>query len=233
MEITMEIRAGEGGVDAKLLTYDLANTYIKLFDKMNWKYTWIEIQESSGGYSLVKFLISGNKNILKLKNEGGGMRFQRIPPTEKRGRVHTSTVTIAIISDDISSNTPYDLIDDNQFYVEWFSGTGKGGQHRNKRMNSCKLHHLPTGMIETKQGRSRKNNLTDAKNALLKSLSEAKNSNKSFDENRIRRTQVGSGGRDDKIRTYKFQEDIVIDHRTNKKYNLKKVMRGNMDIFWS
>lgn len=160
------------------------------------------------------------------------MRFQRIPPTEKRGRVHTSTVTVAVISNNIDTDIRYDLIDEHHFHTEWFSGTGKGGQHRNKHMNSCRLYHLPTGIMESRQGRSRTNNFIDAKRALLKTLLQYKNSQIDDTTNNVRKAQVGTGGRDDKIRTYRFQENIVIDHRNGKKYNLKQVFRGNMDKCW-
>ncbi len=160
------------------------------------------------------------------------MRFQRIPPTEKRGRVHTSTVTVAIISTDINIDTPYDLTDDEYFRVEWFSGTGNGGQHRNKHQNSCKLYHLPTGIMESRQGRSRVNNFSDAKIAILKKLQTSKHNQTANSENTIRSKQVGTGGRDDKIRTYRFQDNTIIDHRTNKKYNLKQAFRGNFNMFW-
>lgn len=160
------------------------------------------------------------------------MRFQRVPPTEKRGRVHTSTVTIAIISNDIVTNPIYDLKDEVHFRVEWFSGTGKGGQHRNKHMNSCRVYHIPTGLMESRQSRSRTNNFAAAKEALLKTLCNAKNLEQNGGDNIIRKGQVGTGGRDDKIRTYKFQEDTVVDHTTDKKFNLKQIFRGNFDKFW-
>jgi len=160
------------------------------------------------------------------------MRFQRVPPTEKRGRVHTSTVTVAIIHNDTKNNTIYDLIDDEHFYIEWFSGTGNGGQHRNKHMNSCRVFHQPTGIMESRQGKSRINNFDSAKNALLQLLQNQKNKEQNVNENITRKSQVGTGGRDEKIRTYRFQENIIIDHRTNKKVNLKQTFRGNFDKFW-
>jgi len=233
MELIIELRAAEGGIDAKLLTKDLANAYTKLFNRKGWTYIWLETRECSGGYSLVKLKITGNKDILKLKNEVGGSRFQRVPPTEKRGRVHTSTVTVAVLGEEVSTDPRYDLLNDEHFYVEWFSGTGKGGQHRNKHQNSCRYYHLPTGIVESRQGRSRTNNLKDAKDALLKTLALAKKGEQYGEESSIRKSQVGSGMRGDKIVTVRFQDDTVSHHTSNKSMSAKKYMRGYMDSLWS
>lgn len=121
---------------------------------------------------------------------------------------------------------------DSEFKIEWYSGTGAGGQHRNKHQNSCRITHLSTGQTTTAQCRSRQNSLEQAKKALLNILNSSiyKQHKNIVAENR--KEQVGSGMRGDKIRTYRFQDDIVIDHRTNKKYSVKKIMIGYFDLFW-
>lgn len=131
-----------------------------------------------------------------------------------------------------SYNPKYDLRDEGHFYVEWFSGTGKGGQHRNKHQNSCRLYHLPTGIVETRQGRSRENNLKDAREALIKTLDAAKNSERFAEESLQRKEQVGSGMRGDKRRTYRFQDDQVIDHILNNSAKCSQIMKGKVDLLW-
>ena len=154
-------------------------------------------------------------------------------PTEKRGRVHTSTVTVSVLDpDSITSNMDYQKVSDEHFRVEWFSGTGKGGMHRNKKQNSCRLIHIPTGIVESRQGRKREDNLRQAKNSLLTLLK-----NKLYNERRqqsqsIKKTQMGSGMRGDKIRTYRFQDDQVVDHVTGKVAKVSKVMKGRFDLLW-
>lgn len=116
--------------------------------------------------------------------------------------------------------------------MEWYSGTGAGGQHRNKHQNSCRLTHIPTGIVATAQCRSRENSLNEARSALTQRISsltrDAFHSNVASN----RKQQVGSGMRGDKIRTYRFQDDRVQDHRTDKVVSLKKVMAGAFDLFW-
>lgn len=168
-------------------------------------------------------------DLTALINEAGGHRIQRVPPTERKGRVHTSTVTVAIMDEVEQTEITYNTKD---FKIEWYSGTGCGGQFRNKHENSCRLTHLPTGIVATAQTRSRENSLKLAKETLLKRLNnseEISNKNKS---DAVRKTQVGSGMRGDKIRTYQFQNDIVTDHRTGKKVSLEKIMKGNFDLLW-
>ena len=151
MKRIVEIKGAEGGKDAKLFAQDLASAYTSLMDRMSWKYTTLSS-------TCIKIEVEG-KDLRQLDNEAGGHRIQRVPPTERKGRVHTSSVTVAVIDPSISTDTSYTQIDDSDFSVEWFSGTGKGGQHRNKKKNSCKMTHIPTGIMETRQGRKRESNL--------------------------------------------------------------------------
>lgn len=163
-----------------------------------------------------------------LENEAGGHRIQRIPPTERKGRVHTSTVTVAIIDPEI----PVLKFKDEDFKIEWYSGTGAGGQHRNKHQNSCRITYIPTGQIATAQHRSRLNSLEEAKSALIEQLTTGNFLQKKSELATERKSQVGSGMRGDKIRTYRFQDDVVKDHITGKTGSVRQVLRGNFDIMW-
>jgi len=121
---------------------------------------------------------------------------------------------------------------DSDFKIEWYSGTGAGGQHRNKHQNSCRITYLPTGQISTAQCRSRQNSLEQAKETLLQQLQNKVASDSKSAIAIDRKEQVGSGMRGDKIRTYRFQDDIVKDHLTGRNGSVKEVMKGNFDILW-
>lgn len=118
------------------------------------------------------------------------------------------------------------------FRVEWYSGTGAGGQHRNKHQNSCRITHLATGEIATSQCRSRENSLNEAKSAILSRLNKSQSSAAAESTSAIRKQQVGSGQRGDKIRTYRFQDGNVLDHVNNKRASINKVMAGNFELLW-
>ena len=163
-----------------------------------------------------------------LDNESGGHRIQRIPPTERRGRVHTSTVTVAVID----PNLPQIEISPTDLRVEWYSGTGAGGQHRNKHQNSCRITHIATGITATAQCRSRENSLTQARDAIIQRVNDQIKNLAIGAQAQHRREQVGSGMRGDKIRTYRFQDDVVQDHNTGRRAQVSAVMRGQFDRLW-
>jgi peptide chain release factor 1 len=117
--------------------------------------------------------------------------------------------------------------------IEWYSGTGAGGQHRNKHQNSCRITHIPTGIVATAQCRSRQNSLDQAKTAITEQVESIARNKYNTEVASDRRQQVGSGMRGDKIRTYRFQDDRVQDHITNKTASAKKVLAGNFDLLWS
>lgn len=168
------------------------------------------------------------QDLTQLQNEAGGHRIQRVPPTEKKGRVHTSTVTVAVIDPSIQKKE----YTDRDFRIEWFSGTGAGGQHRNKHQNSCRIIHIESGLVATSQNRSRQNSLEEAKSAILEVLQKADRQEKYQELASDRKQQVGSGMRGDKIRTYRFQDDTVKDHNTEKVSTVSKVLRGYFDLLW-
>lgn len=168
-------------------------------------------------------------NIHQLCQEAGGHRIQRIPPTEKKGRVHTSTVTVAVLDQELSSIAK---IDKNDLELSWFSGTGPGGQNRNKVQACCRLKHIPSGIVVTAQTRSRTNSYEQAFDALQKRLEESARLTHQSNLRDSIKSQVGSGQRGDKIRTVQFQHNIATDHRTGKKITAEEYMRGYMDRLW-
>lgn len=181
---------------------------------------------------VITIIIVG-KDLSGLDQEAGGHRIQRVPPTERKGRVHTSSVTVAVSDPTVKTfDNKLMMRSDDDFRVEWYSGTGNGGQHRNRHMNSCRLIHIPTNTVEQRQGRQRESNLSQAKDAIIKRLDAmAYDQNKVFNDH-ARKQQIGSGMRGDKMRTYRFQDDIVKDHMTDKQASCTKVMRGYFNLLW-
>ena len=226
MKKIMEIRAAEGGNDSKLFVNDLAIAYEKTFLKLGWKST--RLSQRSGFISIE---INGKK-LDRLNNESGGHRIQRIPPTETKGRVHTSTVTVAVLDDNISSDSKYLLREDKHYHFELFKSTGCGGQKKNKTLSAIKCIHLPTGIKQERDSRSQSKNKIDAKNAVNKILDDKMHNEKHWKRNNNVKNQIGSGMRGDKIRTYRFQDDRITDHLSGKTAKLKTVLRGNVDKFF-
>jgi len=146
--------------------------------------------------------------------------------------VHTSTVTVAVINQDQYALPKYDTIDPSDLKVEWYSGTGAGGQHRNKHQNSIRLTHLPTGHVETAQCRSREASKKEAMDRMTTVLQNRSNAHVRKAQSIERKSQMGSGMRGDKVRTYRFQDNIATDHRTAKKVPLSKIMEGHFELLW-
>jgi len=163
---------------------------------------------------------------IRLDGESGGHRFQRVPPTERSGRVHTSTVTVAVM--DKMREAPLEHIPERDLEIQWFSGSGAGGQHRNKHQNSCRLLHIPTGTVKSAQTRDRTTSYREAYEALLCALRERSETASRASLGAERASKVGTGMRGDKIRTYRYQDDTMTDHVTGKRYPLHKVMSGHM-----
>lgn len=157
--------------------------------------------------------------------------MQRVPLNERNGRVHSSTVTVSVLPETVQE-APISLRDE-ELQVEWYSGSGAGGQHRNKHQNSARLRHLPTGIVVTAQCRKREESLRQARAALLERLSALSRAETHGRENRDRAEQVGTGMRADKRRTYRFRDDRVRDHLTGKSAACSAVMRGRFDLLWA
>lgn len=176
---------------------------------------------------IVKILVEG-PDLSQLQNERGGHQFQRVPPTERKGRVQTSTVTVAVLDPAV----PQISVDSKDIRTEWFSGTGAGGQHRNKHQNSCRLIHIPTQISATAQTRSRESSYKEAYSALIKRIETEMQTSTNAAIVKLRREQVGRGMRGDRIRTYRMPMDLVKDHRTNKSASCEKVLNGFFEALW-
>lgn len=188
---------------------------------------------AAGGFNIVCLSVAG-KDISGLHNEAGGHRIQRVPPNERRGRVHTSTVTVAVTAGvEVDCRDPHLCRAEADFRVEWFSGSGAGGQHRNRHLNCARLIHIPTGSKQERQGRSREANYRDAMAALITTLDDRLQAGSKAVEDDVRRQQIGSGMRGDKRRTYRFQDDVVTDHVTGKSMQASKAMKGALSGLWS
>jgi peptide chain release factor 1 len=164
-----------------------------------------------------------------LDNEPGGHRIQRVPPTERKGRVHTSTVTVAVID---SFGLAITAVDRRDLKIEWYSGTGAGGQYRNKHQNSCRITHVPSGIVAKSECRSRQNSLDEAMAEIQRRIDLSLKSQYNNTVANDRKQQVGSGMRGDKIRTYRFQDDTVQDHLTGMRAKCSQVLKGNIDHLW-
>lgn len=170
-------------------------------------------------------------NLNGLLSEAGGHRVQRIPHGEKRGRVHSSTVTVSVL-DKSQPQKVVDKFDEKDFQITFFSGTGPGGQNRNKVQASARITHLPTGLVRSAQTRSRKNSVNIAMEALKEDLRSMGAERHHGQQNKTRKKQVGTGMRGDKRRTYRFQEGLAHDHETGKSHKLRAVMSGDFTKLW-
>lgn len=169
--------------------------------------------------------MTGKTAAEAFKNEPGGHRVQRIPPTERSGRVHTSTITVCVLPEPTETQIK---LDDQDLEWQFCRGSGAGGQNRNKRSTAVQLTYKPTGlMVRCESERAQDANRRGALSILRAKLWEAKNSANAATRAFDRKSQIGSGQRADKIRTIRYQDGVVTDHRLNKRWNLKDYLRGN------
>jgi len=187
--------------------------------------------DTHAGHQSVTLEIEGS-GADQLDNEAGAQRLQRVPPTERRGRVHSSTVTVAVLDQSQADLGPYKRRESDDYTIEWYSGSGAGGQHRNKHQNSARITHIPTGIVKTAQTRSRQNSLQEAMSAINEELDRICGKVSWEYKNDARKEQVGSGERSDKRRTVRFQADEVVDHINGKRMTAKEYMRGGMEKLW-
>lgn len=227
--VIMEIRAGAGGEEASLFAYELYRMYVKFAERNRWKTEEIENNSTElGGIKEVVFSITGKSAYSKLKFESGVHRVQRVPETESQGRVHTSTATVAVLPEatDVEVN-----IDEKDLRVDTLRSSGAGGQHINKTESCIRLTHIPTGIVVLCQDeRSQTKNREKAMKVLKSRLYDYYQSqaDKEYSENR--RSQVGTGDRSERIRTYNFPQGRVTDHRIGLTvHNINEFIMGDLD----
>ena len=226
--VVMEIRGGAGGDEASLFAADLYNMYCRYADSMRWKTEIIDANETElGGMKEVVFTVSGRGVYSKLKYESGVHRVQRVPETESQGRVHTSTVTVAVLPE------PEDVdveINEKDLKIDTYRSGGAGGQHINKTESCIRITHIPTGIVVTCQDeRSQMKNRDKAMKVLKSRLYDYYNSKYQSDYAENRKSQIGSGDRSERIRTYNFPQNRVTDHRIGLTlYSLDSFLLGDI-----
>jgi len=227
--LMMEIRAGAGGEEAALFAKDLFWAYSKYSLKKNWKTEILDEHLTElGGFKQIVFKIKGEKAYSLLKNEAGVHRVQRIPITEKGNRVHTSTVSVAVLP--IPKETQIKILP-SDLKMEFYKASSAGGQYVNKRQTAVRITHLPTGLAITSQtSRNLEENKKAALNILRAKLYEREMLAQEEKIKEERRDQIGWAKRAEKIRTYNFPQDRITDHRVKKSWhNLEKILDGNLD----
>ena len=227
--VIVEIRGGAGGEEAALFAYNLYRMYTMYAEKRGWKTESVSLNETElGGFKEVSFTIDGDGAYSRLKFESGVHRVQRVPETETQGRIHTSTATVAVLpeADEVELE-----IDPKDLKIDTFRSSGAGGQHINKTSSAIRVTHLPTGtVVECQDERSQYKNKDKALRVLRARLLDAKVAAQNAEIAANRKSQVGTGDRSERIRTYNYPQLRVTDHRIGLTiYRLFDVLNGDLD----
>jgi peptide chain release factor 1 len=228
-DVIMEIRAGTGGDEAALFAADLFRMYSRYAQEKRWDIDIIDVSEGAGGgYKEIIFEVKGKNAFSRLKYERGVHRVQRVPVTEASGRIHTSTATVAVLPE--ADEVDIDISPDD-LRIDIFHSSGAGGQNVNKVATAVRITHIPTGTVVVCQDeRSQLRNRQKAMIVLRSRLLDAERRKQEEEIIEERRSQVGTGERAEKIRTYNYPQDRVTDHRIGQNFhNLPGIMEGNID----
>ena len=229
--VIMEIRGGVGGEEGMLFAADLFRMYSMYAESKGWKIDIVNINETElGGIKEISFVIEGEGAYSRLKFEAGGHRVQRVPVTESGGRIHTSAATVAVLPQVEEVDFKLDL---NDLKIDTYRSSGAGGQHVNKTESAIRITHLPTGtVVECQDERSQYKNKDRAMQILRSKLYEAEQEKQRSAVAAERKSQIGSGDRSERIRTYNFPQNRVTDHRLSgdtKNFNILSVINGGLD----
>ncbi len=229
--VIMEIRGGVGGEESSLFAYDLFRMYSMYAERKGWKIDVVNLNETElGGIKEISFVVEGEGAYSRLKFEAGGHRVQRVPETESGGRIHTSAATVAVLPE--AEEVEFE-INPNDLQIDTYRSSGAGGQHVNKTESAIRITHLPTGVVvECQDERSQYKNKDRAMKILRSKLYEAEQAKQQAAIAAERKSQVGSGDRSDRVRTYNFPQNRVTDHRLTgdiRNFNIANVINGELD----